>query len=109
MNAHSPWELATGAIYRSRTITCDDCGGTGQQHGVAAVRGEYFDAEPLSHDCGGCDGLGEIDALCAECLVVRPLNDDGLCVRCNDASELPVDAFNLKYGLAELKKPECWL
>lgn len=47
--------------------------------------------------CPECDGAGEVDASCAECSCITPINADGLCERCNDANELTLVAFEAKY------------
>ncbi len=56
--------------------------------------------EPCSEcdfGCKECEGAGEVPASCADCGDVRPLDDDGLCAFCVDASELPIAAFNAKW------------
>lgn len=61
--------------FRARTSDCPDC-----HEGKYESRGRYGYIE---HICETCDGLGEVDCACAECNVIRPLNDDGLCRDCS--------------------------
>lgn len=69
--------------FRARTQPCGDC-----YEGKYESRGRYGYIE---HVCETCDGLGEIDCACAECNVIRPLNDDGLCRDCSSLIELEVE------------------
>lgn len=56
---------------------------------------------------GRCECVnGETDAACVDCLNVLPLNDEGLCVRCNDSATLPVAAFDAKYLAAGWNRVE---
>jgi RecJ-like exonuclease len=76
-----------------RTSTCPDCGDgkitIADCHGFTDVR------------CETCDGTAEIDCVCIGCGCGLPLNEEGLCEKCEDASTLPVAAFDEKYGLTE--------
>jgi hypothetical protein len=75
--------------FKVRTVDCPDC-----------FMGRYERPEGpgyVSCECDECEGRGELDASCAECLAGLPLNDDGLCERCADACTLPLSAFNEKW------------
>jgi RecJ-like exonuclease len=80
-----------------RTSTCPDCGDgkvtIADCHGFTDVR------------CDTCDGTAEIDCVCAECGCGLPLNEEGLCEKCEDASTLPVAAFDEKYRARIEEKP----
>lgn len=73
-----------------RTASCPDCSGEGR-YAVPDAHGFHDEF------CEMCDRTGEIDCQCAECGNVVPLDDEGLCERCHDASTLPLVEFDLKY------------
>lgn len=83
--------------YAYRQTICDTCNGNGEVGGYVRVAGEGYDCEPVAWHCEDCNGSGEQDAACAECNVVVPLNDLGLCERCHDANELPLQEFAAKH------------
>ena len=39
--------------------------------------------------CDECEGRAVVDASCAECACIKPLNDDGLCEPCADSLIMP--------------------
>lgn len=47
--------------------------------------------------CEDCEGSGTVQASCADCRNVMPLNDEGFCEKCRDSAELPLEAFMAKY------------
>lgn len=49
-----------------------------------------------AHGCDECIG-GIVDAACTDCNNVLPLSDEGVCEKCWDAGELPVELYNLKW------------
>ncbi len=83
--------------YRFRTVDCDECGGHGRIYGFAHAVGEAFDGDYHEQSCDECNHTGETDAACADCRTVRPLDDEGFCEPCADASILSVDDWNAKH------------
>ncbi len=47
--------------------------------------------------CEFCTGSGEVSAACVECNRIVPLDSEGTCLRCVDASILPIAAFEAKW------------
>lgn len=99
-NGSSPL-LGTGASkaerYSYRTTDCEECRGRGNVGGYARVAGEAYDCEPVEWPCAECDGSGEIDAACAECCRVLPLDSEGFCEECHDASAMPLADYLAKH------------
>lgn len=75
--------------YSFRTTDCDTCGG---HRFVTDIGDDGF----VARHCGECE-RGQVDATCADCLVVKPLDDEGFCERCADASSLPLAEFAAKH------------
>lgn len=59
--------------YDWRTTPCECDGGTS----YATDRDGYYDQR-----CEICEGAGELDAQCCECMAVKPLDEDGVCESC---------------------------
>jgi hypothetical protein len=85
------------STYSYRTTDCEECNGNGEVGGYVRVAGEGYECEPVAWHCQDCNGSGEQDAACAECNIIVPLNDLGLCERCHDANELPLQEFAAKH------------
>ena len=62
------------ATYAWRTVDCLACS---EGKIERTYSGGFY-----SIGCAECDGAGEVDASCAECDVIRPLNADGVCSDC---------------------------
>lgn len=76
--------------YVFRQEDCDTCGGQG---GITYPEGPGY----VTYRCDDCDHTGQVDAACADCLVVKPLDDEGYCEKCADASSLPLAEFAAKH------------
>ena len=90
--------VEAGPTYSFRTVDCDECEGAGCFHSAVHVATEYLDADLSEFPCEACEGSGEVDAACADCLVVRPLDDEGFCQPCAEASILSADEWNARYA-----------
>jgi len=85
--------------YAYRQVLCPECGGEGTNLTIARVSGEPVDSDWAEELCSECDGMREVDASCADCLRILPLNGEGFCEQCTDASTLPIAEYQVKYGL----------
>lgn len=75
-----PCEARAPATYSFRTTDCEHC----------------------DHGCSECV-RGEVDAACADCGNVYPLNDDGVCEWCADQALLSTPAFHAKWLCQHVK------
>lgn len=69
-----------------RTEPCGECNGAGFTLEARRYSGEFY-GECVEVPCHACE-RGEIDAACAGCDHIAPLNDDMLCERCSALVEV---------------------
>lgn len=88
----------TPPAFSYRTVDCEECNGDGYVLETASVRGEAFDADWIEVPCEECN-RGQVDACCADCSRMVPLNVDGVCRDCEfDNSFVKLDAVHVGGG-----------
>jgi len=90
--------------YAYRQVLCSECGGEGTNLTIARMSGEAIDSDWAEGPCSECNGMREIDASCANCLRILPLDSEGYCQQCTDSFTLPLGEYQARYGLVPVER-----